>query len=119
MEGIMSDIKMQNSEEALGNWTLNYNPPDGGRYTGKLVVTNQRVLFDATFDTSLSGTLGELFVTEGSHGYLSIPKDAIKGVAVKSSFFKKKVILNIGEGEQHTFDYGMMSVKKIAEAIKG
>lgn len=114
----MSQFEMQNGEQEIGGWTLNYVPPDGGRYTGKLVVTNQRLLFDAKFDTSMSGALKELIVVSGSHGYLSIPKSAIQDVAVKSGFFKKKVTVTLQDGKQHVFDYGMMSVKKIAAAIQ-
>ncbi|MBR57511.1 MAG: hypothetical protein CMH54_05555 [Myxococcales bacterium] len=116
----MSDIEMATGEETLGEWTLNYVPPVGGRYTGKLQVTNHRLLFDAQFDTSVSGTLGELLVTGGGpHGYLSIPRSAISRVDVKTSFFKKKVVVMVGEQQAHTFDYGMLSVKKIAAAIQG
>ena len=44
----------------------------------------------------LSGVLGELFITAGSHGYLSIPKQKIDKTEVKSGFFKKKVIVTVG-----------------------
>ena len=116
----MGNIEMAAGEETLGQWTLNYVPPAGGRYTGKLQVTNQRLLFDAQFDTSLSGTLGELLVSGGgTEGYLSIPRSAISRVDVKTSFFKKKVVVFVGEEQAHTFDYGMLSVKKLAEAIQG
>ncbi len=115
----MSSIDMLQDEVSSGTWTLNYIPPNGGRYLGKLTVTNQRILFDATFDVSAQGVLGELFITSGSHGFLSIPKDQIQNVAVKSGFFKKKVTVTLGDGQAHVFDYGMLSVKKIAAAIEG
>ena len=114
----MSNYEMQPGENELGNWTLNYVPPDGGRYLGKLVVTSARLLFDAQFDTSLTGALKELMIVSGSHGYISIPKSAIQSVAVKSGFFKKKVTISLANGQEHVFDYGMMSVKKIAAAIE-
>ena len=115
----MSDMEWDAGEEELGNWTLNYVPPDGGRYTGTLVVTNQRLLFDAQFDTSPEGALAELYITHGSHGYISIPKKSISNVNVQSSFFKKKVVVTVGENQAHTFDYGILSVKGIADAIQG
>jgi len=40
-------------------------------------------------------------------------------VDVQSSFFKKKVVVTVGDGQAHTFDYGMLSVKGIAAAIQG
>ena len=114
----MSDFQLESGEQELGDWTINYLPPDGGRYTGKLVVTNQRLLFDAKFDTSVTGALKELIIISGSHGYLSIPKASIQNVEVKSGFFKKKVIVTLQDGKPHTFDYGMLSVKKVAAAIE-
>jgi hypothetical protein len=37
---------------------------------------------------------------------------------VKSSLLKKKVVVILKDGTEHNFDYGMLSVKKIAEAVK-
>ena len=114
----MSNIELESGESKLGSWTLNYKPPGGGRYTGKLVVTNARVLFDAQFDTSMTGAFKELLIMSGSHGYLSIPKSSIQSTDVKSSFFKKTVTVTLGDNTAHTFDYGMLSVKKVAAAIQ-
>ena len=111
-------IELEQGEAELGSWTLNYIPPSGGRYTGKLIVSDRRVLFDAKFDTSLTGTLKELFIMSGSHEYLSIPKESIRSVEVKSSMLKKKVIVTLHDGTDHTFDYGMLSVDKVAAAIQ-
>lgn len=105
-------------ERELGSWTLNYLPPGGGRYTGKLVVTDRRLLFDAQFDTSVGGVLRQLIVFEGSQGYLEIPKASIASVAVRSGLLSKRVIVTLADGTEHAFDYGMLSVKKVAEAIE-
>jgi len=111
-------IELEYGEAELGSWTLNYIPPSGGRYTGKLIVSDRRLLFDAKFDTSLTGTLGELLIMSGSHRYLSIPKGNIRSVDVKRSMLKKKVIVTLYDGTEHTFDYGMLSVDKVAAAIQ-
>ena len=111
-------IELEHGEAELGDWTLNYIPPSGGRYTGKLIVSDRRLLFDAKFDTSLTGTLKELLIVSGSHGYLSIPKGSIRSVDVKKSMMKKKVIVTLHDGTEHTFDYGMLSVDKVAAAIQ-
>ena len=87
----MSPITLQPNEKELGKWTLNYLPPGGGRYTGPLVVTNLRLIFDAKFETSVAGALRELIIIEGSQGIVSIPKSRIKGVEVSKSFAKKLV----------------------------
>jgi len=114
----MSHFQLLPNETELGKWTLNYLPPGGGRYTGPLVVTNQRLIFDAKFDTSVAGALRELLIIEGSQGIVSIPKSRVKGVEVSKSFAKKQVKVTLDNGDLHTFDYGMLRVDKIAEAIK-
>ena len=111
-------FKPAEGERELGSWTLNYLPPGGGRYTGKLVVTDRRRPFEACFDTSLAGTLKELFIVEGSGGYLEISKAAVRSVDVKSGMLSRRVVVTAADGGAHTFDYGMLSVKKIAEAIE-
>lgn len=101
----------------LGDWTLNYLPPGGGRYTGKLTVTDRRLVFDARFDTSPAGTLKSLIVLEGGSGYLVIPKASIRATEVRSGMLSKRVVVTLEDGSRHAFDYGMLSVRKIAEAV--
>jgi hypothetical protein len=113
----MAQFEMLPDENEIGHWTLNYIPASGGRYTGPLTVTNLRLLFDAQFNTSAVGSLRELMVFKGTWGYIAIPKSRIQKVDVVSSMLKKKVVVTLDNGEAHTFDYGMLSVQKIAEAI--
>jgi hypothetical protein len=106
-------------EELIDSWTINYRPPSGGFYNGKLYVTNNRVLFDARFEISAKGIVLEAYaINIGSYMYVAIPKSDIKEVEEKSSFFKKQAILTLANGEKHVFDYGMLSVKKVIQAIK-
>ena len=112
-------FNLEQGETEIGNWTILYVPPNGGKYNGKLVVTNKRLLYDAKFDVSFSGMLEEaLFVKFGSEGYITIPKERITNVDVQKSFISKKVIITLDNGQKHTFDYGMLNVDKVAEAIK-
>jgi hypothetical protein len=114
----MAQFEMLPDEKEIGHWTLNYIPASGGRFTGPLTVTNQRLLFDAQFNTSAPGALRELMVFKGTWGYIAIPKSRIAKVDVSSSLLKKKVVVTLDNGETHTFDYGMLSVEKLAEAVK-
>jgi len=113
----MGKIDLLPGEVELGAWTLNFLPHGGGRFTGPLTVTNQRLLFDAKFDTSFSGAFRELIVYKGSWGYVAIPKNRIKSVEVRSRLLNKKVVVTLDDGSVHTFDYGMLGVQKIADAI--
>jgi len=114
----MADFELQPGEVELGRWTLNFLPQGGGRYTGPLTVTNQRIIFKAKFDTSLTGALKELIVYKGDWGTISIPKERIANVEIRSGLLKKKVAIRLDNGAVHILDYGLLSVQKIAEAIQ-
>jgi hypothetical protein len=113
----MAELELQDGEQTIDNWTLNFRPVSGGRFTGKFYVTNRRVLFDALQDnSSLLAALSDR--SFASHGILSVDFADIKEVVSEKSFFRKSIILHIGEGEQLRFDYGMLSVDKIVETLK-
>jgi len=115
----MMDFVFMEDESILGEWTLNYMPPDGGRYTGTLAVTDRRILFDARFNTSFAGILEEaFFIKHGSEGYISIPKDRINNVEIIKKGLQKNILVTLDNGQQHIFNYGVMKVDKIAEAIR-
>ena len=79
-------IVLQPNETKIDTWTILYIPPQGGKYNGKLTITNKRLLYDAKFDVSAKGFLSELmFVKWGSEGYLEINKTDIKDVQVEKS----------------------------------
>ena len=108
-------LELNPGEQKLGNWTLFYIPPGGGgKVNGVLIVTNQRLLYDAKFDASLLGVLGNV----AAKGHLEIPKSDIANVDVEKSFFSKKAILTLSDGSKHTFDYGALNIDKTVAAIQ-
>lgn len=110
--------KPADGERVLGEWTMNYLPPTGGRYTGKLTVSDRRMCFAATFDTSLRGTLAQLVLVTGAEGYVEIPKSSITAVEAQRSLLRKRVLVTLDDGSRHTFDYGALSVDKVVAAIE-
>ena len=109
---------LQEGETIIDTWTLIYIPPGGGKYNGKLTVTNKRLLYDAKYGISAKGLLSEaMFVHWGSEGYLTIRKDEISRVETEKSFLAKKVILTLTDGSIHTFNYGVLNIDKVAAAI--
>jgi hypothetical protein len=108
------EISLQPDEAIIDTWTLFYVPENGGKYNGKLTVTNKRLLYEAKFDASLVGVLGH----RAAEGGLEINKDDIQGVEVKKSFFSKKAIVTLNDGSRHVFDYGAMNIDKCAAAIQ-
>ena len=109
---------LEPDEKLIDTWTILYKPHGGGSYNGKLHVTDKKLIYDAQFDMSVKGLVREsLTLVIGSYMYVAIAKDQINNMEVKSSFLKKQIILTLDNDEKHVFDYGLLSVKKLAEAI--
>lgn len=112
-------IELHPGEIKIDTWAILYIPPNGGKYTGKLTITNKRLLYDARFDGSGRGLLPEaLFTKWGREGYLEINKADIKDVQVEKTFLDKKAIVTLTDDSKHTFHYGALNVDKVAEAIR-
>jgi len=110
---------LQPGEVYLDTWSLFYLPPGGGKYNGKLMVTNQRLLYEAMFDASFKGMMaGALTIRWGSEGYLEIDKKHIQSVEVQKKLFSKNCVLTLTDGSKHTFDYGAMNIDKTVAAIE-
>jgi hypothetical protein len=111
--------ELQQDETKIDTWSILYTPPGGGKYNGKLTVTNKRLLYDVKFDASAKGLLSEIMVTKwGSEGYLEINKADIREVEIEKSFLAKKAIVILRDGSKHIFNYGVLNVDRVAEAIK-
>jgi hypothetical protein len=112
-------IPMQENETVIDTWTVIYSNEKGVKYNGKLTVTSKRLLYDAKFDVSTRGLIEEgLFAKWGSEEYIVIPKNRIKQVDVQKSFFAKKAILTLDDDSQHIFNYGMLNIEPVADAIR-
>ena len=106
-------------DNVIDTWTILYQPPGGGKYNGKLTVTDKRLLYDAKYDVSAKGLLSEaLFIKWGSEGYLTINRSDISSVDSEKSFLAKKVILTLSDGSKHVFNYGALNIDKLLAAIK-
>lgn len=118
-ESFMNVFDLEPGETKIDTWTAVYLGPDGSRYNGKLTVTNKRLLFDAKFDISIQSIIDEtLILKSDTEEFLVIPKDRISRIDTRKSFIKKQIILTLDNGQTHTFDYGMLNIDKIDEAIR-
>lgn len=112
-------IELLPEENKIDTWAILYSPPGGGKFNGKLTVTNKRLLYDAKYDVSAKGLLSEaMFIKWGSEGYLEINKSDITDVQTEKSFLAKKAIVTLNDGSKHVFNYGMLNIDKVVEAIK-
>ncbi len=114
-------------------WTINYEPEAGGRFTGKLSVHDNSLSFVSLYDSSnsvivksIAGVVGSMVATGGSLAYVSkndaemtieLPKSEIESTVVKNKLLAKRVIVTMKNGQAFTFNYGMLSVAKLAAAI--
>jgi hypothetical protein len=111
-------IDLAPDETKIDTWAIFYLPPNGGKYNGKLTVTNKRLLYDAMFDASFKGMVEEaVFIKWGSEGTLEIDKKDITGTEVTKKLLSKRCIVTLSDVSQHIFDYGALNVDKVAAAI--
>ena len=110
----MTKIDMQPGEAAIDTWTLFYHHPDGGKYNGKLTVTNRRLLYAASDDASFAGVLG----SRAAAGFLAIEKSEISAIEVRKKLFSKKALVTLADGTVHVFDYGAMNIDKCVAAME-
>lgn len=101
-------------ETEIDTWTLYYVPEGGGKFNGKLTITNQRLLYRATDDASLMGVLGH----RAAKGRFEIDKADIANVEVQKKLLSKKAILTMTDGSRHVFDYGALNIDKVVAAIQ-
>jgi len=114
-----------------GQWTLNYRPDNGGRVLGEFSVTDEEVRFRALYDASLLGyffvdrsvdktaSAGDLaqLSEDGSEIEIILPKALIAKAEAAKKGMTKRVVISLKDGRKFIFDYGLLSVKKIVEAI--
>ncbi|HNW99311.1 MAG TPA: hypothetical protein PKK00_12955 [Bacteroidales bacterium] len=105
-------------ENKINSWTAIYIAPDGKRYNGELTITNKRIIYGADFDDSFSKLVEEsLYQKIGDSDCLTIPKNRIVNADVRKSFIKKQIIITLNNNQTHTFDYGMLNIDDIVDAI--
>jgi hypothetical protein len=96
-----------------------HRPSDKVKLAGKLIVSDQRLNYEAKFDASITGQLAYGLAVHGSgddEGFFIIDKSDIVDIAVEKKMLSKRVLVTLSDA--HTFDYGALSVDKVAEAIR-
>jgi len=85
----------------IDTWTLNFRPEGGGRITGSLTVTDEDVQFS-------SGDLEDDIV---------LPRSDIAKAEAAKRLLMKRVVVTMKDGQSLVFEYGLLSVAGIVEAI--
>jgi hypothetical protein len=123
----MAKFDLEPGEQEFGHWTIHYLPPTGGKYAGKLAVTDRRVLYEplkAGF-CSAKGVAGMLTArTLVGRNYwdgesLSIPRADVRSVEKRRTRGMKQVVVTLTDGQEFVFDNGLMSVDKLVALLVG
>ena len=128
----MAKFDLEPGEQELGHWTIHYLPPTGGKYAGKLLVTDRRVLYEPLKaglfprqDFSAKGVVGTLTVRSivGKNYWdgesLSIPRPEVQSVEKRRTRGMKQVVVTLADGQEFVFDNGLMSVDKLVALLGG
>lgn len=114
----MSQSLLQPGEAAIDTWSIFYTASGGKKFNGKLTVTNKRLIYRTLYDAAYNpASYHVAFDKEDKDIVFSINKADIARVDVQKNFFAKKVIITLADGTKHEFDYGVLSVDKLVEAI--
>jgi hypothetical protein len=114
---LIVQIDLQNDELKITAGSVSYQSPGGKKFTGMLIITNKRLLYDIPFDLSAKGRVPEvMFIKWGSVGYMEIERTEIKQTEVIKNIFSTKLILVLKDGSKHIFNSGLLG-KNFSKAI--
>lgn len=116
-------------------WSINYIPAEGGRLTGKLTVGEDEVRFEALYDSSNANVIKGItkalggFAATGGHGTVIhnsdsevevvIPRSLIARAEARKKGMMKRAVIILEDGQEMVFDYGLLSVKNLVDALNG
>ena len=116
------------------SWTINYIPPEGGRYTGMLEVDAEGVRFETLYESSNKTIVKAIFLdvtsfaAAGGHtvyrysnddtATVNLPAGEIASVQATKQRLMKRAVITMANGEEFVFDYGMLSVKNLVAAVE-
>lgn len=106
-------LELSPDETRIDTWTIHYTGPDNRSDSGKLTVTNRRLLFLPQHD---AGSLS--LSVFNKNGLIILDKSMIKNVTSQKSLLSKKVVITMYDGSVHVFNYGILNVEKIVSAVE-
>lgn len=120
--------------QELGEWTVNYLPEEGGRYTGTLTVSDEKATFVSLYESSNKTIVKAIFLDVGSfaaagghnvyrysnddEARVELPVGDISAVKANKKGLMKQAVVTMRGGEEFVFDYGMLSVKKLVATLE-
>ncbi len=114
-------------------WTINYIPEEGGRYTGKIKVGEKELRFVSLYESSNKTIVKAIFLdvatfaAAGGHtvyrysnndeAVVALPAGEIASVDAARKGLFKRIVITMKDGQVFVFDYGLLSVAKLVERI--
>ncbi len=126
---------LQADEQLLGSWPVAYVPPCGDRYSGRLWVTDQRLVYEGLADLphlqrNVAGAVTSVTVAYAldldaecvayGAGLLSffIPKSQLTCVAANQHFLSQGASVTIkNNGSVHIFETGLHPAAALLQAL--
>lgn len=106
-------VELAPNETTIDTWSINYIAPDSKTSTGKLTITNQRLVFLPQHD---AGSFSLSIYNK--NGLIVLEKSAIKDITAQKSLLSKKVVITMSDGSVHAFNYGIMNIDRILAAVQ-
>ena len=115
-------------------WIINYIPEEGGRFTGTLNVSAEKLRFVSLYESSNKTIVKAFFLdvatfaASGGHmvyrysnndeAIVELPGSDVAGVEARKKGLMKRAVVTMKDGQVFVFDYGLLSVGKLVESIK-
>ena len=116
-----------------GRWSVNYLPKEGGRFTGTLTLDDEKLDFVSMYESSNKTIVKAIFLDVGSfaaagghsvyrysddgEARVELPLNEIASVKATKKGLLKQAVVTMQDGDEFVFDHGMLSAKKIVDAI--
>lgn len=111
-------IELLPGELNLKSQTGSYKVPGGKKYTGRVIITNKRILCDTPFDLAARSYMQEtMFIRWGSRGYLEMDRQKIHTVTLKKGFINNDILVVMKDGSKHLFTTRWWVSKKLLTSI--
>lgn len=110
---------MIEDEVRIDTWIIQYISPAGNKYSGKLTITNKRLLYKPfTNFSAMDRARNFISAINKNESEIQIEKTVIAEVLVEKTASSKNAILVLSDGSRHTFNYGALNIDKVVEAIR-
>ena len=120
-------------DKKIGEWIINYLPEEGGRYTGTLEVSDEKVRFTSLYESSNKTIVKAIFIdvatyaasggrliyrySNNKEAIVELPVNEIAGAEATKKGLMNRAEIIMKNGQKFVFNYGLLSVKKLIKTV--